>query len=123
MILADTSIWVRHLREPDPVFTDLLANHRVLMHSLIIGEVCVGNLPNRRRFIADLEALTPVTEARHQDALEFLHAHALHGRGIGWVDVHLLASVKLGSGQFLWSRDRRLMTAAETLGVAARPLH
>ena len=119
MTLADTSVWVDHLRcEGHPLAT-LLEEGRVLCHPFVVGELACGSIPNRDRFLGLLGALPQAQVAGHDDALHLVRVRELHGRGLGWIDVHLLASSLL-EGCALWTMDKRLEKVASGLGVAAR---
>jgi predicted nucleic acid-binding protein len=102
MILADTSIWVDHFRKRD-----------------IVAELVLGNLPRRRKTIADLDLLPMVKTARMSEVRSMVETRSLFQRGIGFVDVHLIASAFITPHTVLWSRDKRLREIASTLGVAA----
>jgi len=118
VILVDTSVWVDHLRKGAPGLVAALDRGDVLIHPFVLGELACGNLKNRRevlRLLGDLP-LAPIAEER--EALEFIERRALMGRGIGYIDVHLLASVALGHGASLWTRDRRLAAVAADLKLA-----
>lgn len=118
MILVDTSVWVEHLRSGNPTLTSELAAGRVLAHPFVIGELACGNLRNRREVLDLLGRLPSVPAATHAEALDFLERRALMGRGIGFVDVHLLASAALAAPARLWTRDRRLAAVAVDLNLA-----
>lgn len=119
MILVDSSVWVDHLRNRDARLSKLLEDGRVLAHPFVIGELALGNLKNRTLILADLRDLPEAVMARDEEVLGFIDRHALHGRGIGYVDAHLLASVRLTAGGLLWTRDKRLHEAAERLSLAS----
>ena len=118
MILVDTSVWVDHLRSGDPVLAGLLEQNRVVMHPMVLGELACGSLQNRRQLLQlwqQLESLQPVS---HDEALYFIEQNGLMGKGIGYVDVHLLASVAIAAGVKLWTRDERLVSIAAELRYA-----
>jgi predicted nucleic acid-binding protein len=118
MILVDTSIWIDHLSRKDDGLRDLLERGVVLSHAFVLGELMMGNL-NRRGFVSRLMSSLPQsTIARQDEALRFVEEHSLYGVGIGYIDAHLLASVKLSAGARLWTRDKRLAKVAKELGVA-----
>lgn len=117
MIVVDTSVWVDHFRSEDAALVSALVAGRVLTHPFVIGELACGNLRNRRGVLDLLGRLPSAPEATHAEALTLLERHGLAGRGIGWVDVHLLASTALAGAAWLWSRDRRLAAVAGELGV------
>jgi len=115
-VLVDTSVWVDHLRQRNQAFSALLEEGRVLCHPQVIGELACGNLHNRMEILELLAALPRASSATFEEALIFLESENLHGRGLGWVDVQLLASAR-PSGCPLWTLDRRLAKAARELGV------
>ncbi|MGQ0848546.1 MAG: type II toxin-antitoxin system VapC family toxin [Actinomycetota bacterium] len=116
-MIVDTSVWVVHLRKIEPRLGDLLEDGVVMIHPFIIGELACGNLRNRVEVLDLLSSLPQASVVQHNELLSFVDQERLHGRGIGWIDVHLLAAARL-SGQRLWTHDRRLQQAAAFLGVA-----
>jgi predicted nucleic acid-binding protein len=117
MILVDTSIWIDHFRSADRRLADLLERGEVLGHPFIIGELACGNL-RRRAFILELlERLPRAVAARPEEVMHLIEGAALHGKGLGWTDCHLLASARLTPCD-LWTKDRPLLAAATVLGVA-----
>lgn len=118
MILADTSVWVDHLRRGDARLMELLESSSVLMHPFIVGEIACGSLTDRQSVLELLQDLPATAVAEFGEALAFVEFHRLWGKGIGYVDAHLLAAVALTEGATLWTRDKRLLTAAQTLGCA-----
>jgi predicted nucleic acid-binding protein len=117
MVLVDTSVWVSHLRHGNPRLKALLMNGRVVCHPFIIGELACGNLKKRKEILSLLEALPTTTTADHKETLYFIEQHQLMGIGLGYVDVHLLASARLSRIGF-WTRDKKLMEAAVKLNVS-----
>lgn len=115
-VLADTSVWVDHLRRGNDKFADLLENDEVLCHPFVIGELACGNLKNRNEILALLTALPVSLKASDEEAIEFIERHRLMGRGLGYIDLHLLASAMLTQTR-LWTLDKRLSRAAAKLGV------
>jgi len=118
LILVDTSVWVDHLRRGDERLAGLLERGTVLMHPFVVGEIACGSLADRQTLLELLQDLPAAVVGEHSEVLAFIERHALHGRGIGYVDVHLLASVALTDGARLWTRDKRLRLAAEELECA-----
>lgn len=118
MILIDTSVWADHLRKENPSLVQMLEEARVVMHPFIIGELACGNLPERGATIRFLAEIPAVPVATHAETMAFLASHALWGRGVGYIDMHLLASVLLTSDAALWTRDRRLAAVAQELDIA-----
>jgi predicted nucleic acid-binding protein len=118
MILVDTSVWIDHLRKGDKRLVALLDTGAVLMHPFVTGEIACGNLARRATVLQLLQQLPAAVVADASEVLEFMEARSLHGQGLGWVDVHLLASVFLTPGTRLWTRDKRLQEAAARLHCA-----
>lgn len=122
MILVDTSVWIGHLRSADPVLMRLLEQGRVLAHPFVVGELALGNLRHRQEFLVALGQMPMATSAHVDEVLAFIDMQRLQVLGLGYVDVHLLASVRLTTGSKLWTSDRRLKEAAGGLGVAFDPV-
>lgn len=118
MILVDTSVWVDHFRRGDVELAARLSQGEVLMHPFVLGEIALGILRRRELILDDLSALPQANVASDDEALLFIERYRLPGTGIGWVDAHLLAAVRLTAGARLWSRDRRLHGIAGRLGIA-----
>ena len=118
MILADTSIWVDHLRRRDAVFADLLNRSEILIHPFVISELALGNLRQRSVVLDSLVLLPPAVVASNDEVLEFIETNLLSGSGIGYVDVHLLAATRLTADTTLWTRDRKLRGVAHHLTLA-----
>jgi predicted nucleic acid-binding protein len=116
LILVDTSVWVDHLRRGDPRLVDLLERSIVTMHPFVVGEIACGSLNDRVSILELLQDLPAAAVAEGDEVLRFIERHALHGKGIGYVDVHLLASVALTEGAKIWTRDKKLLLVAEKLG-------
>jgi predicted nucleic acid-binding protein len=123
MILVDTSIWIDHLRQCDERLSGLLNQGQVLAHPFVIGELALGNLQNRDAILGALQDLPQTPVATDGEALDFIQANTLYGIGIGYIDAHLLAAVRLAPGAMLWTRDKRLLAAATKLGLAENPVH
>jgi predicted nucleic acid-binding protein len=119
VILADTSIWVDHLRRHNLTFVQLLDAEEILAHPFVIGELALGYLEPRSLILDDLRTMPQVLIASHEEVLDFIDQHRLFGFGIGYVDAHLLAAARLTTGVTLWTRDKRLHGVAHRLGVAA----
>jgi predicted nucleic acid-binding protein len=117
MMLVDTSVWIDHFRHGDAALTTALEAGQVGMHSFVLGELACGNLRSRAEVLGLLQALAPMPVSTDKEVLFFIDQHELMGRGIGYVDVHLLASARLG-GTLLWTRDKRLHAVATALGLA-----
>jgi predicted nucleic acid-binding protein len=117
MTLVDTSVWVNHLRHDNRALVDLLRDDQVACHSFVVGELACGHLRNQREILSLLAALPQADALEHDEALAFLATHGLPGTGLGWIDVHLLASAML-AGTTLWTLDGSLRRAAQKLHVA-----
>ena len=120
MILVDTSIWIDHLRSGRADLAAALNADQVLTHPFIIGEVACGNLRQRREVLRLLDDLPGVPVAAEHEARTFLEQRGLMGKGIGYVDVHLLASASLHGDARLWTADRPLARVAAELGLVYR---
>jgi len=118
VILADTSVWVDHLRVCDRALAALLDAGMVLAHPFVIGELALGNLGQREIVLKALADLPRASVATDAEVLHFIERHALSGRGIGYIDAHLLAAVTLTAGAELWTKDKRLHGVAVHLGLA-----
>jgi predicted nucleic acid-binding protein len=116
MILADTCVWVDHLRAGEPRLKELLCRELVLTHPFILGELACGNLKNRSALLKDLRALPAAVSAGDGEVLRLIEEKRLFGMGIGWVDAHLLASALLSDCP-LWTFDETLKRAADRAGV------
>lgn len=119
MTLVDTSVWVRHLREGDADLAAALERAEVWTHPWVIGELACGRLADRATVLGHLGALPMAPVARADEALALIEGRGLAGRGIGWVDVQLLASALLAGVRF-WTLDVRLGVVAAELGMAVQ---
>jgi predicted nucleic acid-binding protein len=118
MILVDTSVWIDHLRKGDQVLSECLNNTRVLMHPFVLGELACGNLGNRSEVLGLLKDLPRVSVANDDEVLFFIERHELMGKGVGYIDAHLLAAARLAGSARLWTRDGRLREVAERLNLS-----
>jgi predicted nucleic acid-binding protein len=116
-VFVDTSVWVDHLRRGEPRLQDFLSAGQVAIHPFVIGELACGHLSNRKDILMLLSELPQVTMASHEEVLHVVETHKLGDKGLGWIDIHLLASALI-SRLPLWTRDRRLAATARMLGVA-----
>jgi predicted nucleic acid-binding protein len=119
VILVDTSVWIDHLRRGNDTLAALLEEGSVVGHPFVTGELACGSLRNRREILSLLDGLPQSMIAEHTEVLRFLESHRLMGRGLGYVDVHLLASVML-EGALIWTLDKQLAEIAGRLAVAAQ---
>ena len=118
-VLVDTSVWVDHLRKGDAHLAQLLDKSQVLCHPFIIGEIACGNLKNRAEILSALSELEHTPTIEFDECMQFIDQNRLFGIGIGFVDVHLLASALLADVT-LWTADKRLHKVALDLGVVYR---
>jgi predicted nucleic acid-binding protein len=119
MVLVDTSIWVDHLRMGVPRLAELLERGDVLAHPFIIGELACGQMTNRTEILDLLRTLPQAQSSTHDEVLQFVEDRKLMGRGLGYIDIHLLASALLSSCQ-LWTNDSPLRKAGDELGIKFR---
>ena len=117
MILVDTSVWVDHLRHGRSRLGQLLVDGEVSSHPFVIGELACGFLTKRAEILSLLDTLPQVVVADQSEVLRLLDAERLYGRGLGWIDAHLLASAVL-SHTPIWTSDRALARVAAAMGVA-----
>jgi len=122
VILVDTSIWIDHLRSGSPVLAALLQNEVVFTHDFVIGELACGNLRNRAEVLSLLQSLPRLSAATEDETLFLIEQQQLMGRGIGYIDAHLLAAAVIRDIP-IWTKDKRLMAIAEEKGWAYAPGH
>lgn len=118
MILVDTSVWVDHLRRTNGHLVSLLETYQVLVHPFVIGELACGNLRNRRLILELLSALPHALKTTDDETVFFIEERSLHGRSLGLIDVHLLASTVVLGNARLWTLDSKLQQSAEKLGIS-----
>jgi predicted nucleic acid-binding protein len=117
MILVDTSVWIDHFRMAEPMMDRLAEEETILMHPLVFGELSMGNFANRSTVLQWLADFIPAALADHDEVLGLIDSQVLHGKGLGFIDAHLLASALLMPGAQLWARDKRLVAAAAAAGI------
>jgi predicted nucleic acid-binding protein len=120
MILVDTSVWLRALASREPFqseLKELLLSRQVAGHDLVYGELLIGDKGGRRAVLTEYEQMTQCETVRHEELVELVRHHKLHGRGIGWIDSHLLAAA-LSEHHLLWTADAHLHAVAEGLQIA-----
>jgi predicted nucleic acid-binding protein len=120
MVLVDTSIWVSHFREGNAGLADLLNNGKVACHPFIVGELACGNLKNRTTILSLLESLPTAIVAEHEEVLVFIESNRLMGKGLGYVDIHLIASALLTQVS-IWTLDKRLGQVADVFHIKHQP--
>ncbi len=117
MILVDTSVWIDHLRTGDDKLVQQLNTSKVLMHPFVLGELACGNLNKRKEILTLFKNLPRSSVATDNEVLFFIEQHKLMGRGIGYIDTHLLAAVALNGSARLWTRDKRLRVVCDSLSL------
>ena len=120
MILVDTSVWVDHLRRGDAALAALLESSDVAAHPFVVGELACGSLRPKSDVVRLLNELPVPSTATHDEVMLFIAEHRLSGRGIGYVDAHLLASAAI-DGMLLWTRDKALGAESARLRLAFDP--
>jgi len=123
MVLVDTSVWIRSLAGRSPYgaqLDKLLARDEVVGHDLVYGELLIGDRGGRAKLLSAYERMHQATTIPHRDVVAFVQHRGLHGRGLGWIDVHILASAIVGRMQ-LWTADSQFSAVAGELGVAYKP--
>lgn len=123
MILADTSVWVDHLRSGTDALRAELDGKNILIHPFVVGEVAMGHLSPRGQIMEAFDDLPAATVATDREVLRFVERHRLFGTGVGYIDVHLLVAVQLTADALLWTYDRRLAETARRVGMAVRLPH
>lgn len=123
MILVDTSIWVDHLRVGDSGLVELLNEGQVLIHPFVIGELALGIVRQREVIFNALDNLPQAPVASHEEVMRFVVQNQLAGQGIGYVDVCLLAAIRLAPGSTLWTRDKRLLAVSVQLGLSGKGIY
>ena len=118
MFLVDTSVWVHHLREGSVDLELILNDGDVVCHPFIVGELACGNLGNRSEILSLLRALPSAIVADDDEVLQFIEKNSLMGKGLGYIDVHLLASAVL-SRIPIWTLDKKLDKVSAELGIRA----
>jgi predicted nucleic acid-binding protein len=118
VILADTSVWIDHLHKGQPGLAAALEREDVAIHPFIIGELACGSIANRKEVLHLLSALPRLTLAADGEVLLVIERHRLMGRGIGYIDAHLITSVMLTENARLWTADKRLHEIAANVGIA-----
>lgn len=120
MVLVDSSVWIRFLSNQAPYsekLDQLLAVDEVLGHQLVYGELLIGDCGGRREFLNNYQSISQARIIPHFEVVEFVRHRGIHGRGIGWIDAHLLASALVERVR-LWTVDSRLKILAAELGIA-----
>ncbi|MGB9206113.1 MAG: type II toxin-antitoxin system VapC family toxin [Terriglobales bacterium] len=119
MILADTSVWIDHLRSGNKELHNQLSRGQIVIHPFIIAELALGSLKERTRMLALLDLLPHLRVAQLNEIRTLIATRRLYGLGIGLIDAHLIASVLINPPTLLWTRDKQLRKVAEALGIHA----
>jgi hypothetical protein len=120
VILVDTSVWIGHLRKPDQRLQELLQNDDVTTHPLILMELALGSIANRQEVISNLSLLPRAQVAELDELFGLIETRALYRKGIGVIDLHMIASALLEKSLLIWTRDRRLGEIASSFGIRFR---
>lgn len=120
MYLVDTSVWINHFRKSDVTLIDALNKNLVHCHPFIAGELALGSIKDRKRIIEMLGDLPSAVVAEDGEIMRMIEVHKLYGKGLGYIDTHLLASTLISRNLKLWTTDKRLKASAKKLGVAER---
>jgi predicted nucleic acid-binding protein len=121
VILVDTSVWIDHFRRPDERLVTLLGDGTVLAHPFVIGEIALGHLRPREAALRELHRLPSAAVASREEVLHLIEQRRLFGSGLGYIDVHLVASARLMVGTTLWTHDKRLHATAKTFNLVYDP--
>jgi predicted nucleic acid-binding protein len=119
VILADTSVWIDHLRSTDSRMNQLLSAGEVVVHPFVVAEIALGSLHSRRRRLAGFDLLRSVNVAEISEVRHLIESHSLYAKGLGLTDVHLIASCMMTFGIQLWTRDKSLADTARSMGLLA----
>ncbi len=117
MVLVDTSVWVEHLQGGSIGLEELLNQSGVFCHPFIVGELACGKMRNRSEILSLLQTLPMAILAEHEEVMQFIDFHSLMGKGLGYIDLHLLASSNLTKAP-LWTLDKKLNRASQKMGLA-----
>ena len=117
MVLADSSIWIDHFCKANDELKELLNSDRILTHPFILGELCIGNFRKRDVVLTMLKLLPKAIVASDEEVGVFIEKHQLYGLGVGYIEMHLLASAILTKTR-LWTGDKKLKEIAINLGCA-----
>jgi len=116
MILIDSSVWIDHFRSENKLLSTLLMQGAVVMHEFILGELAIGNFKNRKVILSLLDSIPKLSKLTHNEFMYFLEMNSFYGKGVGFIDIHLLGSTKLAGIKF-WTMDKKLMNLAKSLNL------
>jgi hypothetical protein len=123
MVLVDTSVWIRFLANKYPYLpelSDLMDREEAMGHELVLGELLIGDIGGRKALLSEYSRIPWLPMIPHREVVTLAYSRRLHGRGAGWIDVHLLASALVG-GVKLWTADHALSLLAEELNIGYLP--
>lgn len=120
-MIVDTSVWIDHFASPEPILLQLIADRALVQHAFVTGEVSVGNLRYRPQTIRALRSLRQAPQVNEDEFHAFVDRAGLAGTGLGFVDIHILATTNALSDALIWTRDRRLLQQAERLELSFDP--
>ncbi|MCF6270610.1 MAG: type II toxin-antitoxin system VapC family toxin [Melioribacteraceae bacterium] len=116
MILIDSSVWIDHFRNENKLLSLLLSNGAVVIHEFILGELAIGNFKNRKTILSLLDSIPKLSKLTHDEFLYFIENNSFFGKGVGFVDIHILGAAKL-NGVKIWTLDKRLLELAISLNL------
>ena len=100
--LVDTSAWIQFFSKKGcKEVEELLSEDRALIHSKILGELACGNFSNRDRYLSDLKMLPRSVELGDEECIRFIEEARLFGKGLSFIDVHLIASCRITDCEIL----------------------
>lgn len=117
MVLVDSSVWIDHIRFPEAEMERLLLADKVVCHPMVSGELALGSIKSRTKVLEEIDWLPQAIVATDEEVRRFIETHKLFGRGVGYIDAHLLVAVQLTPETLLWTRDKRLHEVAAELGL------
>jgi predicted nucleic acid-binding protein len=118
MYLVDTSVWIDHLNKSEPLLVSLLNDNVVCTHPFIIGEIALGNLRQREIVIGYLQGIPQARVGSDFEVMHFISKRMLYGKGIGYVDAHLVTSALLMDNIYIWTRDKKLLKITKQFSLA-----
>jgi len=116
VVLADTSVWISHFKSKKDFLIDLLEDDRVIIHPSVIGELACGVIPRRMETLQDLRLLPRATELNAEEVLEMVETRHLYNKGLGWVDMQLIASTLVSNARLI-TYDKKLTIHAKAMGI------
>jgi predicted nucleic acid-binding protein len=118
VILVDSSVWIDHFNKSDSHLIEILDQSEVSVHPMVIGELALGGIRDRGTVLDLFDDLPLAENASHPEVMALIETRQLYGRGLSFIDAHLLASAAISPETSLWTRDKRLRSAALEMGTA-----